>query len=87
MPLTEPIIIALITVTTGIAVVKGKKSGFLVAGAILSWILVFFYVFFDPTNVVTWINGNPVAVQDVEVLLIISMIMVEIAGLYFLWRS
>jgi hypothetical protein len=84
--LSETVVLALITVTTGIAVVKGKKNGFLLGGAILSWMLLFCFIFFDPSTIL--ISGEtPFMAQGLEALLTMLTIMVEIAGLYFLYQT
>jgi len=91
MLLSETVVIALITVTTGIVVSRRKKKGeqyfgYFIAGAIFSWILLFFYIFFAPNTIL--ISGQrPITAGLVEALIVFLIIMVEGIGFYFLGKG
>ncbi|MCL5948852.1 MAG: hypothetical protein M1490_00035 [Candidatus Bathyarchaeota archaeon] len=81
------IILALLAITTPIAVAKGKKSVFLFVAAAFSWVLLFFSVFFDnPATII--INGNPpLTALFFESVFMMVTIVTEIGGMYELFRS
>ena len=88
MLLSETVVIALITATTGIAITLGRKkrkdySGWFVVGAILSWVLLFFYIFYEPSTTV--ISGrNPITAEAIEAIVVVLIIAVECIGFYLM---
>jgi hypothetical protein len=87
----ETVVLTLLTVTTGIAVVasrkkKGESAKYFCVGAILSWVLLFFYLFFLPETIIIPTPG-PITAEGMQGLLIILITMFEIAGFYYLVKE
>jgi|GEM_PF-4796290 len=87
--LSETVVLGLLGVTTTIAIAAASRKkreetstlyfGF---GAILSWALLFFYLFYAPETVIVS-TPNPLTAEGIQGLLILIMILVEVVGFYY----
>jgi hypothetical protein len=96
MPLTDTFVLTLLAVTTSIAITAAVAAAtkkklelsavFFALGAVLSWILLFFYLYYLPNTIIVQ-TPNPLTAEGIEGLLITMMILFEIAGFGFLIRA
>jgi ABC-type iron transport system FetAB permease component len=81
MEITQTLALALVTITTTIAAIKGRRNPALITASISAWILLFFTVYFDPTTVI--VNGkNPLTTLFFEAIITFITIVAEIVGIY-----
>ena len=81
MQLDLPVILGIAAIVTPMAVYRGKKSGYLILAAAMSWVLVFLGVYFEP-DFVFIASRNPITAYLVEGFLGFLTIFAEIVGLY-----
>ena len=90
--LSETVVMGLLAVTTTIAIAatsrKKKETSTLYfgIGAISSWALLFFYLFYTPETVIIS-TPNPITAEGIQGLLIMIMIVFEIVGFYYLMKK
>lgn len=90
--LNDAVVIGLLTITTGIAIAMATKkkvqSTILYFGvaAILSWALLFFYLFYLPETVII-ATPNPLTALSIQGILIFSIILLEAVGFYYLTKG
>jgi hypothetical protein len=87
----DTVVIGLLTITTGIAIAviakkKGESSTYFGIGAILSWALLFFYLFYLPETVIVP-TPNPLTALSIQGILIFAIILFEAAGFYYLTKQ
>lgn len=85
MELSQSVVIALVAVTTPVAVAKGGKSFSLIVAAAFSWVLLFFSIFFEPTTIIVP-TRLPLTALFFEAIFTVVTIVAEIIGLYELRR-
>lgn len=88
----DTVVIGLLTITTGIAIAVGSKKKeesstlYFGIGAILSWALLFFYLYYLPETVIVS-TPNPLTALSIQGILIFAIIIFEAAGFYLLTKQ
>lgn len=86
--MNQTIVLAFVTITTTLAIgaskVKKKNDSktFFRFGAILSWVLLLFHLFFLPETIIVR-TPNPITAEGMQNLLAMIIIILEIVGFYY----